>query len=136
MIGFRCPLHSHAATFSHNLFPRVTTMKRLLGFALALVVVLVVSRSAEAQVYQVYYAGPSATYYQPAPYQPVLTTAYYQPAPVTTYYAPAPTTVYYAPPVATTYYRPLIGGTISGWRYNYPARTYVYPTQVAYYPGW
>jgi len=97
-------------------------MNRLLGFALALVVALAVSRSAEAQVYQVYYAAP--------------TTAYCQPAPVTTYYAPAPTTVYYAPPVATTYYRPLIGGTISGWRYNYPARTYVYATQVAYYPVW
>ena len=106
-------------------------MKRLLRFAFALVVALAVSRSAEAQVYQTCYGAPATTYYQPAP-----TAAYYQPVPVTTCYAPAPTTVYYAPPVATTYYRPLIGGTISGWRYNYPARTYVYPTQVAYYPAW
>jgi hypothetical protein len=98
-------------------------MIRFLGLALVLSAALAISRSAEAQVYQTYYGAPAP--------------AYCQPAPVATYYAPAPTTVYYAPPVATTYYRrPLIGGTISGWRYNYPARTYVYPTQVAYYPGW
>ncbi len=106
-------------------------MNRLLGLALVLGAALACFRSAEAQVYQVYYGAPTTTYYQPA-----VTTAYYQPAAVTTFYAPvaAPTTVYYAPPV--TYYRPLIGGTISGWRYNYPAKTYVYPTQVAYYPVW
>jgi len=106
-------------------------MNRILGFALALVVALAVSRSADAQVYQVYYPAATTAYYQPAP-----VTAYYQPAPVSTYYAPAPTTVYYAPPVVTTYYRPLIGGTISGWRYRYPAAPYVYPARVAYYPVW
>jgi hypothetical protein len=96
-------------------------MNRLLSVLVAFAVVLAIAESAEAQVYQVYYPAPVTTYYAPAP--------------VTTYYAPAPTTVYYAPPVAT-YYRPLIGGTISGWRYNYPATTYVYPTTVAYYPVW
>src|SRR3972149_362054 len=102
-------------------------MNRLLGFALAFVVALAVSRSAEAQVYQVYYAAPTTAYYQPAPatsayyapstvyYAAPATTAYY--APTTAYYSPAPTTYYYAPPapapVATTYYRPILGGTIT-----------------------
>ena len=92
-------------------------MIRLLGALVAFALVLAATESAEAQVYQVYY-----------------------PAPVTTYYAPAPATVYYAPPMATYYRRPLLGGTISGWRYNTPATTYVYPATypatVAYYPAW
>jgi len=101
-------------------------MNRLLGVLVAFALVFAAAESAEAQIYRVYYPAVTTAYYQPA---------YYQPAPVTAYYAPAPRTVYYAPPV--TYYRPLIGGTISGWRYNYPATTYVYPaTTVAYYPVW
>jgi hypothetical protein len=98
-------------------------MNRLLGALIASAAVCAAAQSGDAQVYQVYYPAPTTTYYQPAP--------------VTTYYAPAPTTVYYSQPVATTYYRrPLIGGTISGWRYNAAPVTYVYPSTVAYYPAW
>jgi hypothetical protein len=95
-------------------------MKLLMGAFFAVAISLISAQAAQAQV--VYY--PAAA-----------------PVPVTTYYAPAPApvTYYYAPPVS---YRPLIGGTVSGWRYNYPARTYVYPaatypaSTVAYYPAW
>ncbi len=102
--------------FLSSLLKGVTPMIRLLGALVAFALVFA-AESAEAQVYQVYY-----------------------PAPVAAYYAPAPTTVYYAPPVATYYRRPLLGGTVSGWRYNAPATTYVYPatypSTVAYYPAW
>lgn len=92
-------------------------MIRLLGVLFAFAVVFAAAPNAEAQLYQVYYPAPATACYAPAP------------VPVATYYAPAPTTVYYAPPVATYYRRPLLGGTVSGWRYNYPAT-------VAYYPVW
>ena len=118
------------------------------GLMIVVTLALAASQTADAQVYQVYYAAPTTAYYQPAP----VTTAYYAPstvyyaappttayyAPATTYYAPVPTTTYYAPaaPVVTTYYRPILGGTISRVRYNYAPVTYAYPTTVAYYPAW
>jgi hypothetical protein len=99
----------------------------LILIALAVCVSLSLVRDSAAQVYTVYYPSP-----------PVVT-----PAPVTTYYVPqsvyyAPTTSYYAPSAVTYYRRPIIGGGISGWRYNYaPVAVYRYPATTAYYyPAW
>jgi hypothetical protein len=114
---------------------RVNLMNRL-AVLVALTIALAAFQSAEAQVYQVYYAAPSTAYYQPAP----VTTTYYAPtttyySPATTYYTPSPT-YYYAPAAPVTYYRPILGGGITGWRYNYAPVTYAYPGTVTYYRGW
>jgi hypothetical protein len=120
--------------------PRQTTTERVnlmnrLTVLVALTIALAAFQLAEAQVYQVYYPAPATTYYQPAP-----VTTYYSPAtsyyaPTTAYYAPTPT-YYYAPAAPVTYYRPILGGAVTGWRYNYAPVTYAYPGNVAYYRAW
>jgi hypothetical protein len=110
-------------------------MNRFLS-ALVVVAAVSIATQAQAQVYQVYYPAPVATYYAPAPVAVAPAPVAVAPAPVAV--APAPVTVYYPSyptAVATTRYRPLLGGTITRWRYV-DRPTYVYPSTVAYYPAW
>ena len=94
-------------------------MNRRLSVLAAAVMVLAFAGSASAQFYQAYYPAPVTTYYAPGP----------------VVMAPAPTVAYYPTAVPVTRYRPIIGGTVTRWRYvNQP--TYVYPTNVSYYPAW